>query len=380
MHKESSNPSHEPPEKSEQGTVMREWERQPIRRDRITGCLLGGALGDALGYPVEFAKLSEIRSRYGPGGLQDFSPYEVGLISDDTQMTLFTAEGLIRAAVCRRDKGACNVPGVVHHAYLRWLHTQGEKVAVPAKPGLYFDNKPDGWLVTVDELHARRAPGMTCLAALHSGTMGTVSEPANDSKGCGGIMRIAPAGLIGGPDPFVLGCELAAITHGHPTGYLAAGFLAQLIDDVAHGISRAEAIEHASVKLREVKDHEECLRAVGKAVALAENGEPSAEKVESLGEGWVAEEALSISLYCALVAQEFADGVRLAVNHSGDSDSTGAITGNILGAWLGIRAIPADWLQKLELREVIEQIAGDLHEITFGDVEVQAYRERYPGW
>jgi len=75
----------------------------------------------------------------------------------------------------------------------------------------------------------------------------------------------------------------------------------------------------------------------------------------------VAEEALAIGLYAALVAESFEHGVLLAVNHSGDSDSTGAIAGNLLGVALGELAIPRTWLARLELRDVVEQVADDLH-------------------
>ncbi|MGI8546622.1 MAG: ADP-ribosylglycohydrolase family protein [Gemmatimonadaceae bacterium] len=97
------------------------------------------------------------------------------------------------------------------------------------------------------------------------------------------------------------------------------------------------------------------------ALTLARSGPPTVQRVEQLGQGWVAEEALAIAVYCALVAgEDFEAGVRLAVNHSGDSDSTGAITGNILGTMLGVGAIPARWLASLELRSQITEIADDI--------------------
>jgi hypothetical protein len=97
--------------------------------DRIRGCLLGGAVGDALGARVEFMKLPEIRRCFGAAGIRDFAPAygRLGAITDDTQMTLFTAEGFIRAWVRDQLKGMCHGPGVVHHAYMRWLLTQGEQ-------------------------------------------------------------------------------------------------------------------------------------------------------------------------------------------------------------------------------------------------------------
>jgi ADP-ribosyl-[dinitrogen reductase] hydrolase len=336
------------------------------------GCLLGGAVGDALGAPVEFLSLPAIRAKHGPAGILDLDTAygRVGAITDDTQMTLFTAEGLLRAECRGRNKGICSVPDVVYYAYLRWLHTQG-----------YQWNESrgelDGWLVSVPPLHSQRAPGNTCLSALRSGRPGTLECLANDSKGCGGVMRAAPAGLVGAADPFRLGCEIAAITHGHPSGYLAAGCLSDIVSEIMGGRPLAGAVEHAMSVLATWPRHEECTRAMEAAVRAVRNG-PSAEQVERLGQGWVAEEALAISVYCALVADgDFAAGVRLAVNHGGDSDSTGAIAGNLLGALLGTPAIPVEWLDRLELRSEIETLADDLFTRFRTDEE---WWHRYPGW
>ncbi len=77
----------------------------------------------------------------------------------------------------------------------------------------------------------------------------------------------------------------------------------------------------------------------------------------------MAEEALAIGLFCALAAPDLESALRLAVNHGGDSDSTGAIAGNLLGASLGEDAIPERWLAVLELREEIERLAGELADL-----------------
>ena len=99
--------------------------------ERYRGTLLGGAVGDALGAPVEFMRRSEIVAQFGDGGIADYAPAygRLGAITDDTQMTLFTAEGALRAYVRWSLRGLCHPPSVIHYAYLRWLHTQG--VAVP---------------------------------------------------------------------------------------------------------------------------------------------------------------------------------------------------------------------------------------------------------
>jgi ADP-ribosylglycohydrolase len=320
------------------------------------GCLLGGAVGDALGAPIEFKSHDEILAEHGPAGLRDYvvAYGRLGAITDDTQMTLFTAEALIRAEHCRVQNPSARTAEVAWYAYLRWLETQGEVVQRRGIPD------EEGWLLHVQGLRARRAPGATCLSGLKKGRMGTREQPLNDSKGCGGVMRIAPAGL--GPAPaFELGCDLAAITHGHPTGWLASGYLAQLVQEVAGGANLDEGALRALEVLRRQPRHEETAAAVERALWLSRAPRATSADVVQLGAGFVAEEALAIGLYAALSAGSFEHGVLLAVNHGGDSDSTGSIAGTLLGLALGEQAIPRRWVERLELRDVVEQVADDLH-------------------
>lgn len=118
-----------------------------------------------------------------------------------------------------------------------------------------------------------------------------------------------------------------------------------------------DAIAGAIDKLKRDPGHAESLLAIEHAMSLATTRTPDADTVEQLGGGWIAEEAVAISLYCVLISSLFQDAVLLAVNHSGDSDSTGAITGNLWGLMHGIDAIPATWLERLELRDEITAIA-----------------------
>ena len=340
---------------------------KPTRRLRIKGCLLGGAVGDALGAPVEFLNMAAIRRHYGDAGIvrMENAYGRHGAITDDTQMMLFTAEGLILATV--RDAYGENSTTAIYHAYLRWLLTQegdrqGQLINTHGTCAVV-----DGILTGHRELFSRRAPGNSCLSALSDGRMGTVQAPINNSKGCGGVMRVAPVGLRfeDVEKAFAVGCASAAITHGHPTGYLAAGYLAALIALILSGTSLPSAIDGAIRILKDHPDHEECHRAIMDGMNRADGKPISPEVITSLGGGWVAEEALAISLCCALAAgDDFARGVLLAVNHDGDSDSTGAITGNILGALYGFEAIPVPWLDELELAALITEVAEDLADLA----------------
>jgi ADP-ribosyl-[dinitrogen reductase] hydrolase len=335
--------------------------------ENFKGCILGGAIGDALGAPIEFMSIDQIRSTYGDQGLTDYSEaYERnGAITDDTQMTLFTAEGLILSKVRQEYEGDKGVIDAGYHALLRWLYTQKTNLQDNLIQKHGTCSIIDGVLTGHKELFALRAPGNSCLSSLKSGKMGTIGDPINNSKGCGGVMRMAPAGLTfdDAEKAFHFGCKLAALTHGHPTGYLAAGSFAALISLIISGYPLTEAIEDSTLILKSDKYHEETLRAIGNAIDTVGKLNSGPEVIEDIGAGWIAEEALAISLYCSLVAEDdFKKGVLLSVNHSGDSDSTGSITGNILGALYGIDIIPEKWLTELELKELIDETAGDLFE------------------
>lgn len=350
-------------------------------RSRARGCLIGGAIGDALGAPVEFDSIEAIRARSGEAGVTDYLPaygLDGGAITDDTQMALFTAEGLIRARNRMHDRGICNVPAVVQRAYVRWLATQG--LDSHYDDGDFNERPPTGWLVAHEVLHARRAPGNTCVSALVSGEERSAETPINDSKGCGAVMRAAPAGIIASSpyEAFDLGTMCGAITHGNPSGYLPAGVLASMVHLAINGHPLTEALEQSRSLLSEHDGHAETLEFVDKAVALASNGLPSPEEIERLGGGWMGHDALAISLCCALGAENFTEGVLAAVNHTGDSDSTGSITGNLLGGVFGENALPGQWVEGLEAVELIATVAHDLADAALGAEFIDLMR--YPTW
>ena len=369
-------------------------EPSPERKRIFRGCLLGGAIGDALGAPVEFMSLAEIRETFGRSGITEFTTAfdRKGAITDDTQMALFTAEGLLRAYVAGvAQNGVGVIAAIVANAYARWLATQGHR------PGIgEFDR--DGWLYSIRELHATRVPGASCLSALEEMALAG-DRASNESKGCAGVTRSAPVGLwcarLGdglsseraARRAFELGAELAGLTHGHPTGRLAAGALAALILLLTREKTLADAVTRVKSLVARYPGNAETLTAITRAEALASRGLPRAEALAELGEGWMADEALAIGLVCALAAPDLETGLRLAVNHDGDSDSTAAIAGNLLGAIHGAEAIPKRWTISLELRRVIVETADDL--ATFPEWPIGEFmpdsdaadywKRRYPG-
>ena len=334
--------------------------------DSFRGCMLGGALGDALGYPVEFQSGSEIFVRHGnraPDNLA-IDGGDVALVSDDTQMTLFTAEGMIRAWTRGSTRGISSPAELTARAYLRWYATQtGEQLRGSDASGLYADPR----------MHHRRAPGNTCLSALatYSKTLRVpgVDSPPNDSKGCGAVMRVAPIGLCyrDRKAAFAMARDCGVITHGHPSGYWSGAYLASLVHDLVRGISLASAMDNADALLANQRGSEEMVAILRRTRELSAQGIPSMETIESLGGGWVGEEALAIALLCSVTCdlgspRAIEGALWRAAAHSGDSDSTAAITGNLLGAVVGAEKLPPDWLAQLELRDTIEQLASHLHQ------------------
>lgn len=339
--------------------------------DRYRGCLLGGAAGDALGYPVEFLDADSISLRYGESGITEYVLENgVALISDDTQMTLFTANGLLLGTTRGMMRGvSVGYPDYIASCYKEWRRTQIETYPLHEK-------YPCSWLVNVPRLFSRRAPGNTCLdavASLCGGTKGAIEEPLNNSKGCGGIMRVAPVGLYLGekhysPDEIArIGAETAALTHGHELGYIPAAALVHIIHAVSHSdeVALVDAVRDAMAAVRRLfpkaKHLDELDTLVRVAIELSKSDLDDLEAIPVLGGGWVAEETLAIAVYCSLKYEDdFEKALIAAVNHSGDSDSTGSVTGNILGARLGAKAIPEKYLAHLELKDVILEIADDL--------------------
>lgn len=337
--------------------------------DKYKGCLIAEAIGDALGYPIEFLNEKKIFSSYGEKGLTEFDTVNgIAQISDDTQMSMFTANGLLVAATfskIKREKP--KYVKCIADSYKDWLITQSESFSSHSKGN-------NSWLLNESRLFSSREPGHTCLSAILSGAKGTIADPINNSKGCGGIMRVAPIGLFFSSkyhsfeEIDKLAAESSALTHGHDLGYMPSAVVAHIISLVSHDddISLISAVRSAKSFVEELfKDKEhigELIALIDKAIELSQKDIDDLEAIHLLGEGWVAEETLAIALYCSLkYSDDIQKALIVSVNHKGDSDSTGAVTGNILGAYLGYEKIPQKYLDELELKDVILELASDLY-------------------
>lgn len=358
--------------------------------DSIRGCLMAGAVGDALGYEVEFMSRRSILSRFGENGITKFALDRNGkaLISDDTQMTLFTANGMLMGLTRGYMRGIGGRPEkYVDIAYLDWYYTQTGK-----KREILIDDWHPTWLRDLPEMAHLRAPGNTCLSACESLFRG--EKVQNNSKGCGGIMRVAPMALLDAgyasrnensysiEELAEAGGEIAEVTHKHPLGFLPASLLTVLLYKVIPMTAKQVQEEIDGIVADTVNildriykgkydaDKRYLKELTMKAVQLAHSDISDADAIRQLGEGWVAEETWAIALYCAIRhIDSVEDAIIASVNHDGDSDSTGCVCGNIMGAIYGYEHIKERNIfcpegkkleDVLELSEIILTFADDL--------------------
>ncbi len=383
------------------GIVTGLWGRieQQDFRSRIRGTLLGAALGDALGAPLAGLSLDAVRETHGPDGLTGpaVAHGRRGRITAATQLTLFTVDGLIRAHV-RRDTGAWHPPTDVHRAYRRWAATQHDW-------GPDERRADNGWLAQQEWLYARRDPDRACLTGLGDDVLATLDQPKNPAaRGAAAAARSAPFGLLVGWEPALvlqLSVECAAQSHGHPTAHLSAGALAVIVHGLIRGDSLDAAVQRTLGLLGARPGHQPVTDALQRAMSAVTQGPPGPDAVEALSLGKAApattatptapdapdapttpdaSHALAVAVYCALVAEDVAHGLRLAVNHGGDSAAAGTLCGALLGALHGETALPPAWLAELEGRATLLELCDDFAlEMTQGPT-LHSPSASSPGW
>lgn len=352
--------------------------------DRFVGAMMGCAIGDALGNPIASDSWQEIQARHG--FLRYYVPTEHrpgGRLGSDSQLLLFSLEGLIRANVSRRTADTVDPSWHVQHAYQRWLHTQHLSWSRAAGEFLGETREPDGWLVEQRALYEIRNPGRTLMRTLiafaqgrHS--MGTPENPVSDARDSSAVTRAIAAALWSDDsgEVFRVAAGMAALTHGHAMAYLSAGAMGFLVTRLVRGEPLDAATESIVDLLPRHAGHERISRRISAALRLARDGPGDPAILErELGTGWTAPDALGIGLYAALVSRgDFDTALATAVNHAGNSATTGAMCGALMGAMLGADHIPEHWPADLELCEVVERLA---YEAT---LEFGPHPPREPDW
>lgn len=342
------------------------------RFDRFVGAFMGYATGDAYGYPLQLMSYEDICERFeklGAMRLPINAKADMALFTDDTQIALFTAEGINWADSLGAKEGNVNYVAYIFYALQAWALTQTKEIPaeyewITGRGQNAFKTK----LLKSKGLYKRRSSDesmLETLAAAENLGYGRLIKRINDNKDNGAIKSALPAGLYFACDielAFRMGADFSAITHTNPTGYLSAGTYAAIIAGILCGHSPLESVKAALKVLSDYDGAGEVLNAVSKALDLIEDTETEPrDAVELLGNGENAEDALAIAVYCSVLHREsYTFAVQLAVNQDGASDTCGALTGGILGAYYGTRGIPVKWIKKLQYKNLICDICEKL--------------------
>ncbi|MDR0222205.1 MAG: ADP-ribosylglycohydrolase family protein [Oscillospiraceae bacterium] len=346
---------------------------------RFIGAFTGFGVGDAFGYPCRNLTFEEICRRFEKKGclrLAVNSKTDTALFTDATQMTLFTADGIIWASSAQSlGGGGVDYTAHVFYAYQYWLYTQTKTVAGSEYSWL-FDKRANPYrsgLIKTKGLYKKRFSSSVNIDALLEAKnlgYGKIGGAKNNNGDNGAVKRVMPAGLFFNYDAvlaFRAGADFAAVTHGNPTGYLAAGCYSAIIAELVNGARIDDAVEKAMIILQSYDGCDECYKTLELTrELLADADVPPLDAVRRIGGGLRADEALGIAVFsAALHEDDYKNAVRLAVNHDGESDVCGAMCGGLLGAYHGAGFIPKNWVKKLSYLRLVEDTAIRLLEQSY---------------
>ena len=338
-----------------------------MRRSTYRGCLLGMAVGDAMGYTVDSRSWKEIQEDYGPNGLLGYDLVNgYADVTSYTQLAAFTCNGLL-LGLTRGQMTGKMAPFIQYIALStrEWAASQRSW----GRP-----EKTHCWLLTQRDLCRRPCMDTRMLDTLNRERLGTPEEPVNGFGNPGSLTSAIGVGLfferdrISTQELIRLGAEAVALTHGSSVAFLSGAVLAHIITAVLRNPKAPlkSVILKSLEVVREQFGHQyshtyDLCGAIRQAVLLAEgsHSDPVAvmEKIQCKSAGQV----LAGAVYACLASGgDFDRAMILAVNHSGRSAAVGAITGAILGARMGEKALPDFYIECLEPADTLRELADDL--------------------
>ncbi len=314
---------------------------------RVLGCLLGGAVGDALGYDQELDEWHEIRDQEGQVRFEPRLVRRKELrVSHATQMSLFTLEGLKRADLA----DDANVFAQIRLAYLDWLQTQERQVGTPRQ----------GTLCLHKELQVKREPSSACLSSLATGGDGTLLNPINQVRDCGALVRAAPLGLVPQWDldrTMGIATQVAAITHGHPEERWGAAAMAGLVNLLCKGQCLQEAGQLVCNALTSRTEAAAITRKLTLSQQLAQNRKVNPlDAAPRLGTGTTPAEALAIGFYYASSGRTFEEALMFGANQIENSHVVAALTGQLYGAAHNVAGLSHAWVRRLDVYSAVNTV------------------------
>lgn len=338
------------------------------KRDAFHGCLLGLAIGDAMGYPADTKTWAQLQEEYGPYGLLGYDLRNgYAEISSNTQLAVFSCNGLLLGQTRGQVYGKMA-------PFVRYVHLAQQEWAIGQRrydqPGRNYC-----WVYRVSDMRLRHCTDTRMVETLNRGVGGSMEAPVNRYDTPASLTSSVAAALFAAMqkmDPTErdrLGAESVALTHGHPLAFLPGAVVTHLVNNcILHpDVSLKMLINGALAALKEQFAREypavvsQITSLVNQAVSLAE--ERLTQPVEAMEQLKCdnGAEVLAGALYAALLCEEdFDSAMVIAVNHSGRSAAVGSLTGAILGARMGARELPEFYMDGLYIADVLRDLADDL--------------------
>ncbi len=328
-----------------------------------SGCLLGMAVGDAMGYTVDKKSWDEICQDYGPNGLLGYDLVNgCADITSYTQLPAFLCNGLLLGAI----RGNPELyPRYMALAMREWAKSQEFRGAA---------EKTYCWVAQVPAMRRRLCMDTRMLDALNRETLGTPEKPMFRSEFPGALTAAVAIGLCHETarlDPeqiCILGANAVAFTHGEPAAFLSGAFLATAIARILQQPDQPliplyqQICEELQLRYADQWPQIRDITAlVDRAIALTKDAELTPLAAMTLLGCTTAPECLAGAVYASIIHMaNFDEAMIASVNHSGRSGAVGAITGALLGARLGVESLPEFYLESLESGPVLRELADDL--------------------
>lgn len=338
------------------------------KRDAYRGCLLGLAIGDAMGYPVDTKTWSQIQEDYGPYGLMGYDLRNgYAEVSSHTQLAAFSCNGLL-IGLTRGQLLGKMAP------FVRYVGLSQQEWAIGQRR---YDqpSRNHCWVFRISDLRHRHCTDTRMVETLNRGKLGSLEAPVNKYDTPASLSCAISAGLFfdlgkqAQEEIDRLGAESVALTHGHPLAFLPGAMAAHLISSCLRQPEKAlkKLVREALAALQQqfVREYP---RVVSQITALVEQAISLAEErltqpvdaMERLKCDTGAE-VLAGAIYAALLCEDdFDNAMVAAVNHSGRSAAVSCLTGAILGARMGEQNLPDFYMDGLYVADALRELADDL--------------------
>ena len=327
------------------------------------GCLLGMAIGDAMGHTVDDKTWDEIQALYGPNGLlgYDLQDSEFAQVSSYTQTAAFLCNGFLLAV----SRGKTDYLRFSKVALKEWARSQ------------QFYRDPEEsycWVAKLPQFRRRNCRDARMLDTFRMEWWGTMDTPRNGNNAPGAITAAVATAMFYNEKRLtpqqvgILAGEMIALTHGDPETFLSGVVLAYALTGILQEPNvplmdqflQAIAVMDGQFRSRFFQAEELAMQ-LRRAIALAKSGTVTPQEGMEQLECMDAASCLSGAIFaCLMYPNDFDSAIVTAVNHSGMSAATGAIVGAILGAKLSEASLPEFYLESLECTEVLGILAEDI--------------------